>query len=403
MSWDAPKRKFSIKNASQIRVNTPHWAIVTPDITLHSVGTLSSSLPDGKRSGQNPNAAQILGSWTQTLLATVQAEGIDPREFLAAEGLNLDDFLDPNTRHSIEVTSTLWRRAAELTGNPCIGIEAVRFVNINTFQALGYSILASSTLREVFERYVRFSRFINQSANIQLKDEGERTYLIYDMGRGCERVADEAIDAAIAEAVQTSRNLLGPWVHPVGLKLRRPEPSPKLAFDLFFRAPIRFSAGMDVVIFESELLDRPLPFANEVLAQQTDEVVRKALDRIGSKYQSKPASDRVRQWLIEQLPNGEPTQISASKHLGVSLRSLQRHLSDEGVTFRDVVKKVRLELSLSYLEKDHFSILEISSLLGFNGSSSFSHAFRKWTGTAPTSFRRASNEHRPHLTGTSPR
>jgi AraC-like DNA-binding protein len=324
-----------------------------------------------------------------------------PREFLAAEGLDPDEFLDPNARHSTDVTNTLWRRAAELTGNPCIGIEAVQYVNTTTFQALGYSVLASSTLREVFERYVRFIRFVNRSANIRLKDEGERTYLIYDMGRGCARLADEAIDAAIAQAVKTSRDLLGSWVSPLALEMRRPEPCSKQAFEKFFRAPIRFSADMDVVIFESALLEIPLPSANEVLAKQTDEVVQKALDNVERQYQLKPASDRVRQWVIKQLPTGEPAQISASQHLGMSLRSLQRHLSDEGVTFRDVVKEVRLDLSRSYLAEDRFSILEISALLGFNGSSSFSHAFRKWTGTTPTFFRRSSQGNRPHLMVTS--
>ena len=74
----------------------------------------------------------------------------------------------------------------------------------------------------------------------------------------------------------------------------------------------------------------------------------------------------------------------------MSLRSLQRHISDEGGTFRDLVKQVRIDLSHEYLLDDCLSILEISALVGFNGSSSFSHAFRNWTGMTPTAFRCAS-------------
>jgi AraC-like DNA-binding protein len=64
------------------------------------------------------------------------------------------------------------------------------------------------------------------------------------------------------------------------------------------------------------------------------------------------------------------------------------------------VKQVRLDLSRNYLAEDRLSILEISALIGFNGSSSFSHAFRNWTGMAPTAFRRASHGKSPHLIGT---
>jgi AraC-like DNA-binding protein len=379
-----------------------------PVISNHSL-SFARSLPPNRYQGslhvdkcrcQNLDTAQILGSWTQILLAAARAEEIDNRVLLEAVGLDLDALADPNARHSTDVVSALWRCAVEMSGNPCIGIDAVGYVNATTFQALGYSVLASSTLRGVFERYVRFGRFVNPNAHLQIKEEGEQTHLIYDMGCGSARLADEAIDAAIAQAVQTSRDLMGRWVRPVSVALRRPEPSPKQTFEDFFRAPIQFSAEMDALVFDSELLDRPLLSGNEILAKQTDEVVWKALKDIERESQSKPASERVRKWVIDQLPNGEPSQIAASQQMGMSLRSLQRHLADEGGTFRDVVKQVRLELSRHYLAEDRLSILEISALIGFNGSSSFSHAFRNWTGMTPTAFRRASHGKSPHRIGT---
>ena len=186
---------------------------------------------------------------------------------------------------------------------------------------------------------------------------------------------------------------------PVSVSLRRSKPDHKQPFEDFFRAPILFSAKMDALVFDSELLDRPLRSGNEILANQTDEVAQRTVESIDRESQSKPTSDRVRKWLIHQLPNGEPTQIAASKRMGVSLRSLQRHLSDEGGTFRDLVKQVRIDLSHEYLLDDRLFILEISALVGFNGSSSFSHAFRNWTGMAPTAFRRASKRKTPHRIG----
>lgn len=349
---------------------------------------------------KKPNCVQadtpgVLGSWTQILLDAVREKGFEVVELLDAVGLDGNEFLAPNERHAVDVVSDLWRCAVRTSGNPSIGIDAVRYVNSTTFQALGYSVLASATLRKAFERYARFGRIIISNAHLELKKEGEQTHLLYEMGRGYSRLPDEAIDAVIAQAVQTARYLTRSSVNPVSVALRRPKPDHTKPFEDFFRAPILFSAETDALVFDSELLDRQLRSGNEVLADQTDDIAQKTVDGIDRESASTPTIDRVRKWLIDALPEGEPTQLAASRTMGMSLRSLQRHISDEGGTFRDLVKQVRIELSHEYLLDDCLSILEISALVGFNGSSSFSHAFRNWTGMTPTAFRCASKRKNP--------
>ena len=353
---------------------------------------------------KTPNCVQIdapwvLGSWTQILLDAVREEGFDIVELLDAVGLDGNELLAPNARHKVEVISDLWRCAVRTSGNSSIGIDAVRYVNTTTFQALGYSVLASATLRGAFERYARFGRTIISNAHLELKKEGEQTHLLYEMGRGSARLPDEAIDAVIAQAVQTARYLTRSSVNPVSVALRRPKPDHTKPFEGFFRAPILFSAETDELVFDSELLDRQLRSGNEVLADQTDDVSQKTVDSIDRERQSTPTTDRIRKWLVHKIHNGEPTQLAASKTMGMSLRSLQRHISNEGGTYRGLVKQVRIDLSHEYLLDDRLSILEISALVGFNGASSFSHAFRNWTGITPTDFRRASKRKTPQRFG----
>ena len=172
----------------------------------------SSSMDLKQPNWVQADTPEVLGSWTQTLLDAVRDESFDTRELLDAVGLDADESLAPNARHSAEVISDLWSCAARMSGNPCIGIDAVRYVNSTTFQALGYSVLASATMRDAFERYARFGRIIISNAHLQIEDKGEQTHLIYEMGRGSARLADEAIDAVIAQAVQTTRSLTRSWV-----------------------------------------------------------------------------------------------------------------------------------------------------------------------------------------------
>ena len=71
----------------------------------------------------------------------------------------------------------------------------------------------------------------------------------------------------------------------------------------------------------------------------------------------------------------------------MSPRSLQRRLADLGVTYKGVVDAVRRELALSHLSDRDTSVTEVTYRLGFSDVSSFSRAFRRWTGTTPSAWR----------------
>jgi AraC-like DNA-binding protein len=74
----------------------------------------------------------------------------------------------------------------------------------------------------------------------------------------------------------------------------------------------------------------------------------------------------------------------------MSSRTLQRKLSTEGKTFKQILKSVRKKLAMEYLKDERLSFSEISYLLGFSEQSSFTRAFKNWTGVSPTQARQSS-------------
>jgi AraC-like DNA-binding protein len=72
----------------------------------------------------------------------------------------------------------------------------------------------------------------------------------------------------------------------------------------------------------------------------------------------------------------------------VSSRTLQRALSEKGVTFRDLVANARLEVARQKLAEPSIKIDEISRLLGYSESTHFTRAFRRYSGRTPTEYRR---------------
>ena len=87
------------------------------------------------------------------------------------------------------------------------------------------------------------------------------------------------------------------------------------------------------------------------------------------------------------LPRGYPVIEHVARLLGVSPRTFQRLLNEEGVSYSDLVDHCRCQAACESLEFTRDPIQDIARTLGYSDASSFSRAFRRWTGTAPRAYR----------------
>lgn len=324
-----------------------------------------------------------LASWTRALRRQLDALGLDSAALCREAGLDPALLDDPNARYPLSATTRLWQLAVAASGDPALGLNTSRHVSPTTFHALGMAIVASSSLREVFERIVRYHQVVSDALELELRDVGEVCEFHLRLLPDGNAPAPEAIDAFAAIYVRTCRNRLGRDYAPLSVHLRRPAPADPQAWLDVFRAPVHFGAAEDVLCFANADLERPLDDANPELAAHNETVLQKRLDAL----QPDTVSRRLRRALEQCLPNGEPSAEVLAHGLHFSLRSLQRHLSDEGSSYEQVLADTRHGLALQHLREADCSISEVAYLLGFADSSSFSRAFKRWSGQSPSQYR----------------
>lgn len=77
-----------------------------------------------------------------------------------------------------------------------------------------------------------------------------------------------------------------------------------------------------------------------------------------------------------------------AEELTLSKRTLQRRLQQQNVNFAELRDRVRYYYSIDYLVKNRKSIDSISTALDFSDRTSFTNAFKRWTGMSPSTFRK---------------
>lgn len=93
--------------------------------------------------------------------------------------------------------------------------------------------------------------------------------------------------------------------------------------------------------------------------------------------------------VLEKRIGEEPLGIDRiASELNLSKRTLQRRLQQQAVSFAELRDVVRFHYSIDYLVKHQISIDRISSILDFSDRTSFTNAFKRWTGLSPSTFRK---------------
>ena len=84
-----------------------------------------------------------------------------------------------------------------------------------------------------------------------------------------------------------------------------------------------------------------------------------------------------------------PDTLQIARQLGLSPATLKRRLNEEGTSVRQLKESCRHELALDLLQNRSLTLAEIASRLGFSDTTTFSRAFKSWTGRVPSTMRRS--------------
>lgn len=271
----------------------------------------------------------------------------------------------------------------EQAGDPDIGLRIGRLLNPSCFSIMGYLVMAGPTMLEAIPRIAQFQRLLCDGAKLDAVVIDDAVYLNLSFP-DCTPTR-ELIDLLMSGIRCFGISLLGIEPPLINVRFSYAQPTATELHKDIFGSSIQFGSESSALSLSRPWLTTELSTADASIAPLLEAHAMRLLEALG-----KPRTlNDVSTVILQFIPDGQVSIAAVAKRLNRTSRNLQRQLQAHGTTFNRLLQELRMELANTYLADRSLCLLEISTLLGYQEQSSFCHAYRQWTGRAPSDARRA--------------
>jgi AraC-like DNA-binding protein len=331
----------------------------------------------------SPHSATLYGAFLLPIAGALRLQGEDPVEVMAGAGIDLAKVANPEWRIRRGDLHALMQACVDLTGDEAFGLLAAQQLQPQVLHSLGLAWLASDTVFDGLKRMVRFSKLMSTGNDLRLEEHGDLVQVCIHAISDEDLLVPAVSDFGMGVIIRMCRLTLGEFLAPVTVDMERPQPQAPERWQYQFAAPVSFGAGIDRITWSRSDILEPLVTGDPALARVNDEYTQGYLDGFLARSLAREVVCKI----VERLPDGPPEQGDIADALHMSNRTLQRKLKEEGTSFLDLLQDTRLQLARKYLRSPGRSVVETAYLLGFSEPSTFSRAFKRWTGQSPAEYR----------------
>jgi AraC-like DNA-binding protein len=257
--------------------------------------------------------------------------------------------------------------------------EVTSFANLGVF---GRLVRRARTLGEALTTLFAITASFSSGERWWLAVEDTRALLCHTFSDPAACGHEQADRYGVALAINLLRAVGGPhWTPPEVHFATGPFDWPAAPTGLFRGTHLLFRQPITAIVFSTDFLARPLAAP-----------LPSSGDDLDGWHASGPAPDfagSIQQvmWSLAS-ENGHPRMRSTATALGVSTRTLQRRLAENGLSFESLLRTERLRMAMRSLERTDARVLDIALDLGYSDHAHFTRAFRRWTGLTPLEYRR---------------
>ena len=322
-----------------------------------------------------------------TIPALLRSLGADPAEVFAEARIDPALLDDPDNLISYEARGRLFSCCVARTGCQHFGLLVGERSDLRSLGLVGLLARHSPDVGSALRSIVRYGHLFVRGAVPSLTVDGDTAIFGYDIHRPNVMATDQIGDGALALMTNIMRTLSGSDWKPIEARFSHRKPEDVRPFRRFFRAPLRFDAEQNALVFDRAGLSLRLSGVDA----EVQRLLQKEIDALDARH-GDGFPGQVRSVLRAALITGHGSADKIAALFSMHSRTLSRRLTTFGTSFQALLDEGRFAIAQQMLQDTALDVAQIATVLNYADASAFTRAFRRWSGTTPAAWRAT---HRP--------
>ncbi len=304
---------------------------------------------------------------------------------LRSNGLSRSMLKNPEQMIPARSVIRLMEDSAAASGCITFGLRMAELRGIADLGMVSLLIAHQTTLGDALSVLTQFRNRINTNLALRIEEYDEMVMLRENFVFDPPIPSRQADDLALGVLEQMCRSVLGSNWKPIAICLpyERPPLEQMRVFQRMFSSPIEFNAEFEGILLNRSDLDLPNPRSDPALAEHARNLVSAIIDP-----GERSVMQEVEQAIQILLPSGRASVGSVADSLGMTVRTLQRRLDEDGAQFSELLERVRVRELKRNLAQRRLRLTDIADMLGYSSLSAFSNWYRARFSEPPSEARR---------------
>ena len=321
------------------------------------------------------------------VLGIVEDMGLDRDIVIKELGVDIPRRPNPKTRYSLELFDDLLSIAARELNNPHLAISVGEKFRIATFTDLGNILAFCKDIEEAAYINKRYSSLVHTLGVPHVRQENlqgrpKDTFIWEPNFPKSEYQKFYKATEFVISNYYTSLNWLA-WGFGRGVVEVHFAHAPSAAIDIYDElvgCKVRFGMDCYRLIMADNIMNRPLPTAN---AHQLNILKAKQDAILNAFNEANNLITRVEGEILNIIRDQRPKIETIASNLGMSERTMKRHLKAESMTYREILETVKRRMCDELLD-DGIGLAQIAQTLWYSDQAAFTRAYKKWHGVTPS-------------------
>jgi AraC-like DNA-binding protein len=271
--------------------------------------------------------------------------------------------------------------AARSQGAEDLGFRLGTSIDVRDLGLFGRILVAGPSLGDGLTRALRYWSAFDSGERCWITRCGDRVEVHHQYLHDDASTWEQGKGVALALYLKYIAAAAGPGWYPTSIGLPLRALAGAHAHPMLANARLELGRPWMTIVVPASVLDQPL---SRLRGPEAPFQSRSWEENV-------PAGDvggALQQVVTAFLPDGYPDIQLVADAVGLSTRTLQRRLHEDGATYAGVVAKARFGEARRLLRDPARKVIDVALDLGYSDPAHFTRAFERWAGVPPREFRR---------------